>query len=399
MQYFTSSEYLQIDMANNYGLDKSTWTDRLLWATYNENRLEQMVNSAKEPAQYYAAVKAYRAAMNGEAIGYPISLDATSSGIQILSVLTGDSKAARKCNVLGDSDRVDFYEEVYKAMQSAGLHYDLEMEDVKKAVMTAFYGSTQKPEELLGTTELLELFYATLDTLAPGPDQVNQACLDLWDPTAFSYNWGMPDNFHVNMEVTAVVEEPFVMRGEPMTAFRRANQPKEKGRALSANLTHSVDAFVVREMVRRCNYNVEDVVRVKAALISLVESSVKAPNNKTMVNTLWGLYRKTGYLSSRILEYLDHSNLHLVDEVCIWDLLDSLPEKPFELLCVHDCFRCLPQYGNELRMQYEHQMVLLAESDLLSHIMSAIAGRTITVNKISDLAADFQKEGSNYALS
>lgn len=77
---FTPRQYLQIDIANSYGLDKLDWSDRLSWFNDNEPHLEDLLNQADEPALYYAGVKAYRDVQAGKPIGYMISLDATSSG-------------------------------------------------------------------------------------------------------------------------------------------------------------------------------------------------------------------------------------------------------------------------------------------------------------------------------
>src|SRR5690606_16364581 len=94
---FTPMEYLQIDIANNFGKDKLSWTERLLWFEYNRDNLENLIQEAKEPALYFAGVRAYRKAVRGEPVGYPISLDAVCSGLQWLSILTGDESAAELC--------------------------------------------------------------------------------------------------------------------------------------------------------------------------------------------------------------------------------------------------------------------------------------------------------------
>ena len=80
MQMFTAQEYLKIDIANNFGLDKEDWRPRILWFNENEHHLEDLVKQADAPALFFAGVQAWRAVQRGEPIGYPISLDATSSG-------------------------------------------------------------------------------------------------------------------------------------------------------------------------------------------------------------------------------------------------------------------------------------------------------------------------------
>lgn len=115
-QSFTGHEYLKIDIANSMGLDKLTWDERLNWFEVNEYQLETMVNQAAEPALFYAGVKAWRDVQAGNPIGYMISLDATSSGLQILAALTGDRSAAQLCNVVDTGKREDAYTAIYQAM-------------------------------------------------------------------------------------------------------------------------------------------------------------------------------------------------------------------------------------------------------------------------------------------
>ena len=143
MQLFTGLQYLMIDIANSFGLDKKTWNERLEWFDRNQNNLHDLMSQAEEPALFFAGVQAYEMALAGKAIGYPISLDGTTSGIQILSVLTGDASAASLCNVIpGDTDeRMDGYTVIYEAMCQRMEALDqpvgsIERDNVKRAIMT-----------------------------------------------------------------------------------------------------------------------------------------------------------------------------------------------------------------------------------------------------------------------
>ena len=116
MQKFTGKAYLQIDIASNYGLEKETWEHRLNWFEQNQGNLDNLVKTAKEPALFYAGVLAWKDAQQQKATGYPISLDATSSGLQLLACLTGDRQAAQLCNVVSTGQREDAYSNIYDYM-------------------------------------------------------------------------------------------------------------------------------------------------------------------------------------------------------------------------------------------------------------------------------------------
>ena len=63
-----------------------------------------------------------------------------------------------------------------------------------------------------------------------------------------------------------------------------------------------------------------------------------------------------------------------------------------------DCFRVLPNYGNDLRRQYNRLLAEVAQSDLLSFLVSQIVKRRITVSKIDpNLHEDILE--ANYSLS
>ncbi len=134
-QEFTGREYLKIDIVNNMGLDKDDWDDRIAWFEKNEDNLEALTSMAEEPALYAAGVRAWRNVQKGNVNHYPISLDATSSGIQLLSCLTGDRKGAELCNVVDIGSRADAYVIQYKRMlDKIGGDSRIDRKDTKQAI-------------------------------------------------------------------------------------------------------------------------------------------------------------------------------------------------------------------------------------------------------------------------
>lgn len=133
---FTGMEYLKIDIANNYGKDKLNWDERLLWFEFNKDNLDSLVPDAEEPALFYAGVQAYKQAVEGNHIGYTVSLDAICSGMQWLSILTGDRSAAELCCVIGQN-RNDAYTAIYQFMvDELGEGAKIGRSDTKRAIMT-----------------------------------------------------------------------------------------------------------------------------------------------------------------------------------------------------------------------------------------------------------------------
>ena len=134
-QTFTGKEYLKIDIANNFGLDKEDWDIRIQWFDDNEHQLQALIKQAEKPALYYAGICAWQKVKEGKPSGYPISLDATSSGIQLLAALTGDRKAARLCNVVDTGHREDAYTGLYNSMvERIGEGGKINRKDTKQAI-------------------------------------------------------------------------------------------------------------------------------------------------------------------------------------------------------------------------------------------------------------------------
>lgn len=399
-QKFTPIQYLKIDIANSYGLDKLSWNKRLEWFDANEPDLASLIDKAKEPALFFAGIKAYYSALKGEPIGYMISLDATASGLQILSVMTGDRKAAELCNVVDTDDRRNAYEIVYDEMcYRIGDTSKISLDDAKQAIMTSLYGSTAVPKEVFGEGHLLKIFYETMKDLAPAAWELNEAFLDIWDDTAMENNWVMPDNFHVKIKVMSQVKQTVNFLNEPFDVFYNVNAPMSGGRSLGANVTHSIDGYIVREMTRRCDYDPKVVETLRDILDKGHSHGTRlSTEDDKMVIILWDHFKKTGNLSARIINHLNMDNIGHVRAKVISDLLDSFPDKPFKVISIHDCFRSLPHYGNDLRMQYNMQLENIAKSDMLTNIFCQILGREVKIGKLDPTLHRDVRE-ANYALS
>lgn len=399
LQKFSGRDYLKIDIANSFGLDKKSWDDRIDWFDENESNLYQLVPQAEEAALFYAGITAWDKAKTDQPSGYPISLDATCSGIQILAALACDRRAAQLCNVVDIGIREDAYTSIYNTMvYKLGSSAKIDRKLTKMAIMHAFYGSTASPKRVFGEGKLLDLFYETVQQEAPGAWEINQTMLAIWDPTTLMNEWVLPDNFHVKIKVMNQVQTVVHFINEPYEIFYEVNMPMKGGRSLGANMVHSIDGMIVREMLRRCHYNVIHIGKLKRIAEVGGGGRSMRRDQDVLVQKLWNHYRKTNFLSARILDYLDVDNMGLVNSIVIGNLIKSLPEKSFQIISIHDCFRCLPNHGNDLRQQYNNLLAEIAESDLLGSLITQITGRNIQVNKL-DPGITVDIRHTNYALS
>lgn len=376
MQEFTPLEYIKIDIASNFGLDKETWDTRLEWFAENEPKLEQMVLEAEEPALFFAGVEAYRKAERGQPIKYPISLDATASGAQILALLAGCERSAVLSNVIDSGDRLDFYSEITKLInQYADGDVKISRKDAKDAIMPSFYGSTKAPKDVFGEGVLYEVFQKIMSIASPGIWNLNSMFLALWDSNALEYAWVMPDNFHAKFKVKQNVQHNFTFLGMINTVTIPENRPIENGKALGANIIHSLDGMVVRELTARCNYNAKHISRIRKWALSNVRNISRNRSKDKTLRRLLINARYSQYYPVRMLSYIDKHNIGLVDRTELLEMLNSLPIKPFEILSIHDCFRVHPNYANDLRKQYNIILSKLAQSDMLNFIVNQLGNK------------------------
>lgn len=417
MQTFTGWQYLLIDVANQFGLDKDLFEDRIVWAEENLNDLE-MIGEArtgkwKERPLYFKAVQAIRKAQQGQPTGHMIGFDAVCSGMQIMSATTGCISGADATGLVDPNRRADAYTQCTNTMRIwVPALPDNERSKVKPAVMTVLYGSRQEPINIFGRdTPEINAFYKAMWKMAPGACELLQDLLDSWQPFALSHDWVLPDNGHAHVKVMDVVEKRIEVDELDHATFTyryKENVGQEKGLSNVANVVHSIDAYLLRSLIRRCNYDTDVMNWARTTLeIILLERACgeqQQPFSATtdqQVVTLKARYEASKMADVRILDKATHRDLMALSTEHLQQLSRTvnqcLEHKPFPIICVHDEFKCHANNMNQLRFHYKEIMAELAESEILSDIMSQLYGQSVTyVKKSHDLGDKIRK--SNYAL-
>lgn len=247
MKTFTGYEYLLIDVANTFGLDKLLFEERIEWATINLGSLETLADKAEVQPMYLKAVQALRNAQKGIPIGHLIELDACCSGMQVLSAITGCVSGAAMCGLVDPDRRADAYssitEHMNELLHDQNITVDIPRKQAKEATMTVLYGSKAKPIEIFGeNTPELNAFYQAITTHAPGAWEALQDLLNAWQPYALKHEWVLPDGFQAKVKVLQKKETRITLDELDKASFTYTfyiNEGSKRGISLPANVTHS----------------------------------------------------------------------------------------------------------------------------------------------------------------
>lgn len=383
MQTFTGAEYLMIDAANAFGLDKEVFPKRIAWVKNNFNNLESFTQEADEPLLYLKAVQTIRAVQNGESTGHLVELDATTSGIQFMSALVGCPTGAKWTNLVDPSKRYDAYSESFSAMKTmlsklARLVKEITRGMAKDALMTAFYGSSAEPEKVFGrdTTEL-DAFYMMCEKRLKGCWELRNDLIELWNPYADDHSWTLPDGYYayvptsVKKKIECEIDE---LDGHKFTHTYESFEGTEQGVALAANVIHSIDGYMVRELSRRTNYKQSEVL---STMDKLGDEVIK--RNLSFYTTDLDLSMPAS------AKWFDVDPTKLSDDMVIrlYNLAKTMGNfEPTEVVCIHDAFKAHPNHCNTIRYWYKEILAELAESDLLSHIFTEIAGEEVEYENV-----------------
>lgn len=408
---YSGWQYLLIDAATAYGLDKLTFEDRIKWAEDNLAQLEALSVSAETAPLYLKAVMAIRKAEQGLPTGHLVGVDGCCSGIQVMSVLTGCHAGAEATGLVNPEVRADAYSACTEAMQDIlGNALAVTRKDAKSALMTSFYGSKAQPKLIFGEeTKELSAFYEAAKTIAPGAWELLQDLLASWQPYALQHEWVLPDGFDARIKVMTKKEARIEVDELDHATFTYEfyeNQGQKSGLSNAANLTHSVDAYILRAMHRRCNYN-REVVENAAALLEIemisrhLNPCFYKPDPEDAICQYLDHYERSTVADVVILPYLTADTTRYLSPEHLDKLATMvngmLQYQPFHLVTIHDEFKAHPNNINWVRWQYKEILADLADSNLLDDLLSQIHGTPGTFNKLSNNLGDVIRH-SNYGL-
>ena len=420
MKTFTGYEYLLIDVANQAGNDKLEFEDRIQWTNDNMASLEALTSMLKPKTRpmYIKSVMALRDAQNGIPSGHLVGFDGVCSGIQIMSVLTGCVEGAKATGLVDPDRRADAYTQCTNEMQTIlGAATGVSRDDAKRCLMTSFYGSRKVPQEIFGEdTPELNAFYQAANTIAPGAWDLLQILLASWNSYATVHSWKMPDGYDavvkVEVDKSARIEVD-ELNHSTFTYEYSVNEGTKKGLSNAANVVHSVDAYVLRNIHRRCNYDREMVLKAYQAMLGEVSYRSNAPLPMDALADI-----EDGECPYKVKYYVEQFNRSTMADPVIFPYLDAesvqylstnhlmkllsiaksmLQYEPFEVVTIHDEFRCHPNNMNHLRQQYINILAELAESEVLSDLLSQLYGCAYQCGKVNTNLPDLIRS-SNYAL-
>lgn len=406
MKLFSGIQYVKIDLADCFGLDKLNFEDRLqqIESMFSDSDvkgktskellelLRTKQNLENEP-KALGALMAWKDYLEGKPSGYLVTKDGSASGIQILSALAKCPMGLFNTGLLGSDDgsgneRKDVYTIAYKRyLELIDKEHIKERSDIKQALMTSFYGSKATPRRVLGEEGLIP-FREVCAELLPGAFDLKESLVECWNSKSTHHTWINADGFvsHVPVLVENTYNLNVAGLDIPFTLKEQGKQ--ESGLSNAANLTHAVDALVLRELVRRCNFN-EPKITYIGFLLNQLESMDKAYTEKEAVSVeqrkemgqlgnMIHLFEETGFCTVRICEYItsitDLMQLSQNHRTKLHRIIKMMCQQgSFEVVTVHDQFGCLADEMNYVRHWYKELIAEIVESSMLEFLVNQIS--------------------------
>ena len=229
----------------------------------------------------------------------------------------------------------------------------------------------------------------------PKGAEFRHATINGWNETVSEYNWDMPDGFHVCMPVlkgmyTGYERNPtrVVLKDLSGKVIASAickytvQQPIAKKQSgslgLGANMVHSTDAYLLRELIRRCKnqFKCSPYFLKSGELSTDSESACK----------IYECYKNTGLVSLNILNYVKPGDT-LPEEYLnkVMGIYKTLPKVGFNIRPVHDEFGIHPEHKETLVSQFNMLLSEIYCSNLAEYFMSTqVKGYSVTPGKKDD---------------
>lgn len=345
-------------------------------------------------------------ALSNQPVEYFVGLDTKQSGMLIQILLTRCHVSMENFGILDNTNK-DIYME-FKGVLGDSLSRD----EIKKCVIPRFYDSVKCIIDRVGKTRA-EKFFEAYSKMLPKPDMLRQLMHDAWDDDAMKYMWVLPDG----LEVVQVVEEIPDFRGNYSDDYdftddediaktnkigfttgmgkninasvyysklgTRIKEYDQGTKSLGANLIHSLDAWIMRELIMRCAKAKFYQKKLKQVLWTRRDMEI-CSKNKAKIERLMSIWRETGICSLRVLHFLSKGAIIPKDYYdAIVKSVEHCPRDSFDVIAVHDEFMAHPRYAGQMQQAFNYILVELYEGRYLDY-----AGKVFGFNPMKIDAVD-----------
>ena len=268
---------LRISIVNEIHDDKISREEALQWFDDNKSSIRDMLSTPLSKVYY----QDYLDALAGKEVGSIIHQDMTNSGLGVYSLLGRDELGASLTNLLFTGKLADAYKALAMALNKVFGITNLNRGTVKKAFMVFLYGSGKNL--LLSSdidddryTSLLQAivevnnldctieevwakFEVAITTIAPAAIKLMQLIYKFKNKDSY-YQWVMPDGFIGDIQVmrkTPTEHKGFSVSLDGKTHSHTIHTIEKLldskfDKSLAPHVIHSIDAFILREIVREC---------------------------------------------------------------------------------------------------------------------------------------------------
>lgn len=403
---YSGFEWLMIDFASRYKntIHERTYDKRIKWTHENlhlfqVDTLEELkinlnirVGAAKEKASFVGAAIAIWDTLQGRESNWQVSQDSASSGPQLMSCMTKCVTGMTNTGVLG-TKIPDMYTTVNDHMGDKGV--EKERKELKEGMMPFIYAGTADAKRVF--KDSYPQFVKSYQETVPGAYMLSNLLANkAWNSNAIEHVIVAPDAFVAKIPVIISTQKKLpYLHHRYLYEYRKIGKKKagkaEGTKALAANTIQLYDAYVLRELNRRCDYNRIDILTAIEAL--------QEPNEVNEVNDkgghlkyLEGLSVQFEQVSAVALEYIDKDTTALIGDKYRIQLItifeQMLLSKCFTLKNVHDDFACLPNYVGHMKDMYN---ILLRETYMgrwIFAVLRDLTGKRYKVPEVNTEVAD-----------
>lgn len=220
---------------------------------------------AKKPWQFLAWCFDYSRSQETGKTSLPVSIDASSNGLQILSLLLRDEKGAKWTNLTGADEKFDIYEKIRHHVEEE-LKIPLDRDLVKSIVMTIPYGCTlfrakeivlawmnrrYTKESLAKANSIAKTIIITFSRLYPKYTEVLNQLKKFARDQKDSINWITPSGFPICSEYRKekiLTCSSYILGKAHSLTYREPTDALDLNRisrSFAPNFVHSLDASIM----------------------------------------------------------------------------------------------------------------------------------------------------------